>query len=433
MRGLDALSDVGRLLMHEIHNHLSGDVTGVNDQPAIDRSMISILPRLSYLGEVPVECSYHGSALLWRLLENYPPRNLLIVEGIHRSSVERRLPGVRYIHPPTPGIGRMLSTRYALHVSEVLYRAIPILAASIVPSVAYHRPEAIITVCHGVFWLVAARVSNILKLPLHVIVHDHVPETLLASERTRTRLVREFGRIYSAAASRLCVSEAMATEYELTFGVAGQVLYPCRARSPLKQPLRAVRCCATSRGLTGVFAGTVAGPDCGDALAALARQLAHVGGKLVIYGLINRADAALLGLDLPNVEFPGLVPASVLRERCQKEADFLYVPMSFSENISVNMRLSFPSKLADYTEIGLPLLIRGPKYCSAVQWARKHPGVAEVVDTENEKELLQAVKRLSDPRARVTLAHEASQVGDLYFSHARAESMLFGALTGGAA
>jgi hypothetical protein len=185
--------------------------------------------------------------------------------------------------------------------------------------------------------------------------------------------------------------------------------------------------------LTGVFAGTVAGPDCGDALAALARQLARVGGKLVIYGLFNRADAALLGLDLPNVEFPGLVPASVLRERCQKEADFLYVPMSFSENISVNMRLSFPSKLADYTEIGLPLLIRGPKYCSAVKWARKHPGVAEVVDTENEEELLQAVNRLSDPRVRVTLAHEASRVGDLYFSHARAESMLFGALTGGAA
>src|SRR5262249_59840407 len=188
--------------------------------------------------------------------------------------------------------------------------------------------------------------------------------------------------------------------------------------------------CATSRGLTGVFAGTVAGPDCGDALAALARQLAHVGGKLVIYGLFNRADAALLGLDLPNVEFPGLVPASVLRERCQKEADFLYVPMSFAENISVNMRLSFPSKLADYTDMGLPLLIRGPKYCSAVQWARKHPGVAELVESEDEEELLQAVKRLSDPWTRGTLAEEALRIGNVYFSHSRAESMLFSALAG---
>src|SRR5437660_8964837 len=125
MRGLDALADVGRLLMHEIYNHLGGDVIGVNDPESIDRSMISILPRLSYLGEVPVECSYHGSALLWRLFENYPPEALLIVEGIHRSLPERRLPGVRYIHPRTPGVSRMLRTRYAVQVSEVLYRTIP--------------------------------------------------------------------------------------------------------------------------------------------------------------------------------------------------------------------------------------------------------------------------------------------------------------------
>src|SRR5262249_47039120 len=142
----------------------------------------------------------------------------------------------------------------------------------------------------------------------------------------------------------------------------------------------------------------------------------------------SRAEAALLGLNLPNVEFPGLVPARVLRERCQQEADFLYVPMSFGESDSINMRLSFPSKLADYTEMGLPLLIRGPQYCSAVQWARKNPGVAEVVDSQDEADLLQAMKRVADPRARDILAKEASRIGNLYFSQERAESLLFGAL-----
>jgi hypothetical protein len=102
--------------------------------------------------------------------------------------------------------------------------------------------------------------------------------------------------------------------------------------------------------------------------------------------------------------------------------------MSFGESDRVNMRLSFPSKLADYTEMGLPMLIRGPKYCSAVQWARKHSGVAEVVDTENEEELLKAVKRLSDPRTCTAVAEEALRIGDLYFSHSRAESTLFSAL-----
>ena len=62
------------------------------------------LPRLCYLGEVPIECSYHGSALLWRLFENYPPKNLLIVEGVHRSSVERRLPASGMCTPVHPAL-----------------------------------------------------------------------------------------------------------------------------------------------------------------------------------------------------------------------------------------------------------------------------------------------------------------------------------------
>jgi hypothetical protein len=104
--------------------------------------------------------------------------------------------------------------------------------------------------------------------------------------------------------------------------------------------------------------------------------------------------------------------------------------MKFGGDDRRNARLSFPSKLADYTEMGLPLLIRGPEYCSAVQWGRKHPGVAEVVATEDEGKLLEAIKRLSDPETRRTLAEEALRIGELYFSHSRAESMVFSALAG---
>jgi len=400
---------------------------------SLDEGTSSVnLPRLCYIGEVPIECSQGGSALLWRLFEGYPPKKLVIVEGIHRSSIERRLPIVRYVHHVIIN-KRLRPGRYAKQVTELLYKAVPILAATLVPRVAYDRPEAIITVGHGIYWLVAAKVSKLLKLPIHLLVHDHFPTTLSASERLSTRIIYDFGRIYATAASRFCVSETMALEYERMFGINGQTLYPCRARSVLNEPPRGVRHHVGSSGLTGVFAGTVAGPGYVKALAALARQLARVSGQMVIYSSLGRAEAAALGLDLANVEFRALVPAKILRERCQKEADFLYVPMSFGEADSINMRMSFPSKLADYTQMGLPLLIYGPKYCSAVQWARKHPGVAEVVDTENDEELLQAVKRLSDPRTCDTLAEEALRIGDLYFSHSRAESMLFSALAGSAA
>ena len=55
------------------------------------------LPRLVYVGDVPVESSTHGSGLLFRLLQDYPVGKLLVVEGWpSRSNPARRLPGVSY-------------------------------------------------------------------------------------------------------------------------------------------------------------------------------------------------------------------------------------------------------------------------------------------------------------------------------------------------
>ena len=72
-----------------------------------------LLPRLLYLGDVPVESSYHGSALLYRLLQNYPPDRLRIIEGNHRNSVpERRLHGVLY-RVLKVGWSRPLYTRFS--------------------------------------------------------------------------------------------------------------------------------------------------------------------------------------------------------------------------------------------------------------------------------------------------------------------------------
>jgi hypothetical protein len=59
--------------------------------------------------------------------------------------------------------------------------------------------------------------------------------------------------------------------------------------------------------------------------------------------------------------------------------------------------------------------------------------VAEVVETEDEGELLEAIRRLCNPETRRTLAEEALRIGELYFSHSRAESTLFSALARSAA
>src|SRR5882672_144502 len=71
------------------------------------------LPRLLYLGDVPVEASYHGSALLFRLFQGWRAERLRIIEtNLSRSLPERRLAGIQYAELWV-GSRRLLDTRFA--------------------------------------------------------------------------------------------------------------------------------------------------------------------------------------------------------------------------------------------------------------------------------------------------------------------------------
>jgi hypothetical protein len=93
------------------------------------------------------------------------------------------------------------------------------------------------------------------------------------------------------------------------------------------------------------------------------------------------------------------------------------------------MRMSFPSKLTDYTAVGLPLLICGPEDCAAVRWAQANPGVAEVVASDDAAALGVAVDRLCRDRDhRIALACTAQRVGKRDFAAEHAEAILHAAL-----
>jgi hypothetical protein len=92
------------------------------------------------------------------------------------------------------------------------------------------------------------------------------------------------------------------------------------------------------------------------------------------------------------------------------------------------MQMAFPSKLADYTATGLPLLIYGPTYCSAVAWACDNPGVAEVVEAESD--LGETIVRLAtNPDTRITLGKRALDIGREYFTHDRARQVFHQSLS----
>ena len=387
---------------------------------------ITVLPNLLYLGDVPIEASYHGSALMYRLLQRYPADRLMIVEGnLIPPRTDRRLPHVSHA-TLTVGRPRLLNSRFHGWYSRWLLAGARQRAALVPGLLAGFTPDAVLTVAHGYSWVTAAQYARTHRLPLHVVVHDDWPRVV--AEPMRARVDREFAAVYRQAASRLCVSPYMAEELERRYGVRGTRFLPSRAPDGATfadVPERLLRATAAP---VFAFAGTINSPGYATLLRHLALGIAKHKGELLIFGPITPAQAAAEGLAGSNIRLGGLLSSSDLLPRLRQEADVLYVPMSFAAPDRDNMQMGFPSKLTDYTAAGLPLLICGPAYCSAVRWATENPGVAEVVTAETVQALDAAVARLLDRDHRLTLARRAREVGERDFSPAAAEAAFHAAL-----
>jgi glycosyltransferase involved in cell wall biosynthesis len=226
----------------------------------------------------------------------------------------------------------------------------------------------------------------------------------------------------------------MEREYRERYGVEGTVLYPSRGSDcPLFSvvPLHVRDKLQTPR---VAYAGSLYGAISERPLQLMAQALFNNNGRLLIYGYDETSRSKMPLLNFPNVEFRGRIPSRQLIEALRCEADFLYLPMSFEPSMRTHMRLSFPSKLADYTAVGLPIIVHGPSDCSGVQWANEYPRAALAV-TENTIGALSRVicLLLSNSNLRERLGQGALQVGSEFFSVSTACRVFFGALRNQAA
>lgn len=387
-----------------------------------------MLPRLLYVGDVPVESSYHGSALLHRLLSDYPAGKLKIIETATQSQTERRLSHVTYISHPI-GKTRWLNTRFHPYAVAWFTQAGKRSAPRIAGSLNGFKYESVLTVAHGFGWMAAAQIAKQRNVPLHLIVHDDWARVADVAPSFRNWLDEQFASVYRQARSRFCVSPAMSRAYEERYGEPAETIYPSRAAGCPEYAEPPARLARNDRPFTIAFAGTINSLGYVRALTALQNALKPVNGRLLLFGPLTSDEARQAGLETENTEVCGLLSWMELMIRLRDNADALFAPMSFEDADRTNMQMAFPSKLADYTATALPLLIYGPGYCSAVTWARENPGVAEVVETESD--LGPAVQRLANnPQHRLALGRRALAAGRAYFTHDRAQHVFHQSLSG---
>jgi hypothetical protein len=384
------------------------------------------LPKLAVVGDCAVRQTVAGSVQLYRLFSSYPKNKLLVVEGNPRDlDKEHRLPSTQYLefvhdlwHP-----GRL----HRIYM-RMKWATLNLLARRLATLLRPFGPDAILSTTDGLLWIVANKSAEILGVPHHLICHDDwtalnsLPPPLDAAQDDI------FGAIYARAASRLCVSQSMANEYERLYGCQGDVLLPTRGLGDFEPRVR-LRTRTSDMPFVAAFSGSLT-LDYPQTLSKLAQALALMNGRLDVY---TKNDVGLIGPHA-NVRAAGFPPIEQLPTLLADSADVLFVAQPFSELFRRNAVIAFPSKLADYTAIGLPIMMCGPEYSSGVKWARQNPHACEVVTSADIGTLAQTLRQLDDDAAgRQSLAANALDAGEKSFAFDRAWNVLAKALSGGRA
>ncbi len=368
---------------------------------------------------------------LYRLLGEWPADRLVVVHSAKRREKGPALEGVR--HFPIP-VRRLLErgrqTRWHAY-ANMLATWMPPSATVVDRALGPLRPDAVLTVAHDFLWLSAAEWCLRTNTPLHIIIHDDWPEFLSVPTWARRGLHRRFGKALRQAATRLCVSPGMAREYRCRYGVDCDVLLPSRGTESPKPELRCKKK-PSSRLITGYLGGLpLAGYS--RAIRKFADLLHGMDAEIYLYGSHSQESLRQEGLIHPAIVSKADVPHDESFTHMVDHVSALFCPVSFQPEDATIMRTLFPSKLADYTACGIPIVIWGPEESSAVQWARAHDHAAFVCTAPEGDGLIDFLHRLrSDEQLATRYSQGALAAGESDFSIDSARAKLVRAMTAAA-
>lgn len=385
---------------------------------------LSELPRLLYVGDVTVAHTSAGEALLYRLLQSYPADRLALICGV-RPGVPL-LPGAAYHHWGA-AVPRLLHSRIA--EEYILWRAwnyykVPRAIANIATG---FRPEAILTVSHVSAWLCAWQLAASRRIPLHMVVHDDYVYANRFPKWSQRWAESRFGDAYRSAAGRFCVSHTMADEYQRRFGVPGRVIYPTRdgAQPPAGVAPRLSR---ATDSLAFAYGGSVNDEAQLNQVLTFARVAGSAGHRLIVY-TPQHAVLTERVRNIPSLDLRAPVPVAELPQRLRDEADCLFLPQSMEASDRALVATAFPTKWADYSNIGLPMIVWAPPWSSSARFVADNPGCAELVTTSDEADLASAMARMAaSPADRIAAAGRLLTAGAAAFSPERAWQTLWSAL-----
>jgi hypothetical protein len=371
-------------------------------------------PKILYISEIPVELSYAGSTLVFRLLEQYPPEKLFIIET-SRSVSKRRLSNVTYITYRSPYL-RILN-KFKLYKLSTFLNVFfkQTLSYRLKKVVRKFEPDVILTVTFNLSWITAYKISSKFKLPFFLLLHDD----LLTTENYgiwQNYIINTFRKAYLAADACFCIGPQMEQHYYNLYKKRGSVLYPLRGKNDILYSID-WKNVPENRRLNFCYAGSSGTEDFLPLLNILAEILEKLNHTLTIFSNVTKSELkSLKFLLLPHVTFQPIVHPEFLKAFMHKNVDVNIVLNSFIHEEL--FKLNFSSKIIEYTSVKLPVLFWGPASSGILNWALGQKYQCIVTSKESSK-LEQQIKALEIRNYRKDLAQQLEEIAENTFGYKR--------------
>ncbi len=265
-------------------------------------------------------------------------------------------------------------------------------------------PDVILTVCWGPLSWLAAHIAEVTHRPLIAILHDHWAE----GGSTNDALVG--ARACRAARVVLVVSEEMRVCVDAEFGPGkALVMHPLPAAQHL--PFATWRPSHTAASVAHVGALHLHHEEF---LVSVANRLAVQGGRLLVLCPRENPVAAALARRCPN-----LVRQDFFHENADalrwvaEHASALVVMYPHGFDTGGRPPTGFPSRLVEFTQLGLPILLAAPAGNPIRSWASRQKWTSHC-DPADETKIDCWIRSLADENTwnRFALESRVASQGD---------------------
>jgi len=259
------------------------------------------------------------------------------------------------------------------------------------------KPDLIITVAHAWLHVAAVKASQRNRIPLITFFQDWWADSDSSSGYCNKRIDQIMRRTCQLSRQVIGVSEGMLQE--LGNPSHGRLIHDLPSILTAGQSTQSL---GRSEGpLRLIYFGNLAeyGPMI-ESLLVLCEDRQDI--ELHVFGpkpnWSNGAEEHFRKVGL----FHGFLPRDEFVSRVA-EFDGILATMEFDKGLQRRMMTSFPSKLIEGVQFGLPIIVWGPEYCSAVKWARMKNRALCVTDPSAEA-LITAISEHKDKNGDIDLS-----------------------------